>query len=193
MDGGSYNGSSGTIAGAQGDQNTFTLDGLDISDSQVGGECCGNFGAGLPLPVEAIEEFNSSVTNQNANFGRSVGGNFSFAVRTEGPSIMEPVIGTTWTTIWWRIIGSRITSENQKPSFSTTEPGTAWAPVTRAIPEGQALFLPEYGATPLSQQRRSQRVGSDELASPGYPRIPGRYRKYHFLQSRNFNSLRPNE
>ena len=83
--GGSYNGSSGTIAGAQGDQNTFTLDGLDISDSQVGGECCGNFGAGLPLPVEAVEEFNSSITNQNANFGRSVGGNFSFAVRHGTP------------------------------------------------------------------------------------------------------------
>jgi hypothetical protein len=83
--GGSYNGSSGTVAGAQGDQNTFTLDGLDISDSQVGGECCGNYGAGLPLPVEAVEEFNSSVTNQNANFGRSAGGSFSFAVRHGGP------------------------------------------------------------------------------------------------------------
>lgn len=83
--GGSFNGASGTVAGVTGDQNTFTLDGLDISDVQVGGECCGNYGAGLPLPVEAVEEFNSSVTNQNANFGRSAGGDFSFAVRHGGP------------------------------------------------------------------------------------------------------------
>lgn len=83
--GGSYNGASGTVAGVTGDQNTFTLDGLDISDSQVGGECCGNYGAGLPLPVESVEEFNSSITNQNANFGRSAGGSFSFAVRRGSP------------------------------------------------------------------------------------------------------------
>ena len=103
--GGAYNGSSGTIAGAQGDQNTFTLDGLDISDSQVGGECCGNVGAGIPLPVEAIEEFNSSITNQNANFARSAGGNFAFAVRHGTPEyhgaaywyhVDDHLVANTW-------------------------------------------------------------------------------------------------
>lgn len=84
--GGAYNGSSGTIAGAAGDQNTFTLDGLDISDAQVGGECCGSTSAGMPLPVEAIQEFRSSITNQNANFGRSAGGDFSFTVRRGTPN-----------------------------------------------------------------------------------------------------------
>jgi hypothetical protein len=103
--GGAYNGSSGTIAGAQGDQNTFTLDGLDISDSQVGGECCGNVGAGIPLPVEAIEQFNSSVTNQNANFARSAGGDFAFAVKHGTPEyhgaaywyhVDDHLVANTW-------------------------------------------------------------------------------------------------
>jgi hypothetical protein len=80
--GGAYNGSSGTIAGVVGDQNDFTLDGMDISDAQVGGECCGNIGSGIPIPVEAVQEFNSSTSNQDASFGRSPGGAFSFTVRS---------------------------------------------------------------------------------------------------------------
>ncbi|MGB6722687.1 MAG: carboxypeptidase-like regulatory domain-containing protein [Terracidiphilus sp.] len=84
--GGAYNGSSGTIAGVAGDQNDFTLDGLNISDAQVGGECCGNIGTGIPLPVESVEEFNSATTNQNASFGRSPGGTFSFTVRSGTPT-----------------------------------------------------------------------------------------------------------
>lgn len=82
VNGGAYNGASGTVAGVTGDQNDFTLDGLDVSDPQVGGECCGDIGTGIPIPVEAVEEFNSSTTNQNASFGRSPGGAYSFAVRS---------------------------------------------------------------------------------------------------------------
>lgn len=70
-----------SVAGARGDQNTFTLDGLDVSDSQVGGTCCGNIGMGIPLPVDAIGEFRSGVTNQNATFGRSTGGQYSMTTR----------------------------------------------------------------------------------------------------------------
>lgn len=70
-----------SVAGARGDQNTFILDGLDVSDSQVGGTCCGNIGMGIPLPVDAIGEFRSSVTNQNASFGRSTGGQYAMTTR----------------------------------------------------------------------------------------------------------------
>lgn len=84
--GGAYNGASGTIAGVTGDQNDFTLDGLNISDAQVGGECCGNVGTGIPLPVDSIQEFNSATTNQNASFARAPGGSFSFTVRNGTPS-----------------------------------------------------------------------------------------------------------
>jgi len=57
------NGSSGTVAGGKGDQNNFTLNGMDISDNHVGGTCCGNFGTGMPIPVEAVEEFRATVSN----------------------------------------------------------------------------------------------------------------------------------
>ncbi|HZN12169.1 MAG TPA: carboxypeptidase-like regulatory domain-containing protein, partial [Blastocatellia bacterium] len=70
-----------SVAGGRGDQNTFILDGLDVSDSQVGGTCCGNIGMGIPLPVEAVGEFRASVTNQNATFGRSTGGQYAMTTR----------------------------------------------------------------------------------------------------------------
>jgi len=70
-----------SVAGGRGDQNTFILDGLDISDSQVGGTCCGNIGSGVPLPVDAIGEFRASVTNQNASFGRAAGGQYALTSR----------------------------------------------------------------------------------------------------------------
>ncbi|MCI0387836.1 MAG: carboxypeptidase-like regulatory domain-containing protein [Acidobacteria bacterium] len=70
-----------SVAGGRGDQNTFILDGLDISDSQVGGTCCGNIGSGVPLPVDAIAEFRAGVTNQNASFGRAAGGQYALTTR----------------------------------------------------------------------------------------------------------------
>jgi hypothetical protein len=79
------NGSSGTVAGGKGDQNNFTLNGMDISDNHVGGTCCGNFGPGIPIPVEAVEEFRATVSNQNATTGRSTGGEFAFVTRRGSP------------------------------------------------------------------------------------------------------------
>lgn len=70
-----------TIAGARGDQNTYTLDGLDISDVHVGGSCCGNIGMGIAVPVESIVEFRGGVSNQNASFGRSMGASFNLTSR----------------------------------------------------------------------------------------------------------------
>lgn len=75
------NGSSGAVAGGRPDQNTFMLDGLDISDTQVGGTCCGNIGMGIPIPVESIGEFRANITNQNATFNRSPGGQFTLTSR----------------------------------------------------------------------------------------------------------------
>lgn len=70
-----------TIGGARGDQNTYTLDGLDVTDIHVGGTCCGNIGMGISVPVESIVEFRGGVTNQNASFGRSLGGQYSMTTR----------------------------------------------------------------------------------------------------------------
>ncbi len=67
----------GAIAGARTDQNTYTLDGADVSDNVVGD----NFlealpSAVVPLPTESVEEFSAATTNANATFGRGSGGQF---------------------------------------------------------------------------------------------------------------------
>lgn len=65
----------GSFAGARSDQNTYTLDGADVTDNVVGN----NFletepSAGIPLPAESVEEFRVSSTNPNATFARASGG-----------------------------------------------------------------------------------------------------------------------
>ncbi|HXH05640.1 MAG TPA: hypothetical protein VNI83_03520, partial [Vicinamibacterales bacterium] len=67
----------GAIAGARTDQNTYILDGADVSDNVVGD----NFleplpSATVPLPAESVEEFSLAATNANATFGRGSGGQF---------------------------------------------------------------------------------------------------------------------
>ena len=61
----------GQVSGSRADQNTFTLDGLDVSD-QVGFR--GATGTVVPIPAESVEQFRITVANPNATFGRSAGG-----------------------------------------------------------------------------------------------------------------------
>jgi hypothetical protein len=56
-------------AGAIDDQNTVTVDGIDITQGVVAA------GTALPTPADSIEEFRGSVSNPNANFDRSSGAN----------------------------------------------------------------------------------------------------------------------
>ena len=62
----------GTIAGARSDQNTTTLDGIDITDNVIAGGA--NEAPIIPAAVETMDEFRVGVTNANATFGRSSGG-----------------------------------------------------------------------------------------------------------------------
>ncbi|HKV25016.1 MAG TPA: carboxypeptidase-like regulatory domain-containing protein [Candidatus Acidoferrum sp.] len=55
-------------SGAMDDQNTYTLDGIDISDNLVGG------GTWVPVNIDSVAEFDIGVTNPNATAGRSSGG-----------------------------------------------------------------------------------------------------------------------
>jgi hypothetical protein len=62
----------GTVAGARSDQNSISMDGIDITDNTVGGGATAvNF---IPTGVESLEEFRVGVTNANEAFGRSSGG-----------------------------------------------------------------------------------------------------------------------
>jgi hypothetical protein len=78
--GGEGDNTGGQIAGARSDQNTFLLDGGDVTDSTAGGgQYSGtNFSATprgvVPTPVESLEEFRVVTTNSAASFSRSAGG-----------------------------------------------------------------------------------------------------------------------
>jgi Carboxypeptidase regulatory-like domain len=65
-------GSGGTVSGARSDQNTILLDGVDVSDNLTGGQ--GVSFTQSPVGVDAVSEFRMTVTNPNATFGRSAGG-----------------------------------------------------------------------------------------------------------------------
>lgn len=69
----------GVVAGARTDQNTYMLDGADITDNVIGAALGrpGGIQAVIPLPTESIEEFRVGATNPNATFGRSGGGQFA--------------------------------------------------------------------------------------------------------------------
>jgi carboxypeptidase family protein len=69
---GGFGNNGGTVAGARSDQNSISLDGIDITDNTVGGGATAvNF---IPTGVESLDEFKVGVTNANAMFGRSSGG-----------------------------------------------------------------------------------------------------------------------
>lgn len=72
----------GTVAGARSDQNTFTLDGIDITDNVIAGG--GNNRPVVPIQVDTVDEFRVDVTNANATFGRSSGGQVALVSKAGG-------------------------------------------------------------------------------------------------------------
>jgi hypothetical protein len=68
----------GEVSGARRDQNSFLLDGLDVSD-QVGFR--GAVGTVVPIPTESVEQFRVTVANPNATFGRSGGGQVTLVTK----------------------------------------------------------------------------------------------------------------
>lgn len=90
---------SGEVIGARRDQNNIMLDGVDINDNQTsgleraegsaqqGGLNSGNqresgFNAVLPVPLDSVQEFRVTVGGQNANQGRSSGGQVSLVTKS---------------------------------------------------------------------------------------------------------------
>jgi len=69
----------GEVSGARTDQSTFTLDGIDITENSTGGGA--GFRTIIPVPVDSIEEFRVGVTNANASFARSSGGQVALVGR----------------------------------------------------------------------------------------------------------------
>jgi hypothetical protein len=92
----------GEVVGARRDQNNIMLDGVDVNDNQTAGleSALGSasqpgmnfnnngifresgFNAALPVPLDSVQEFRVTVTGQNANQGRSSGGQVTLVTKS---------------------------------------------------------------------------------------------------------------
>ncbi len=79
---------SGQVAGARADQNTFTIDGLDVSDITAGTNfysgAATDFGGPnpmIPAPAESVDEFRLSTTNTNASYKQGRGGQLNLITK----------------------------------------------------------------------------------------------------------------
>ena len=79
---GGFGNRGGSVAGARSDQNSVSLDGIDITDNTVGGGSnANNF---IPTGVESLDEFKVGVTDANATFGRASGGEIALISKGGG-------------------------------------------------------------------------------------------------------------
>ena len=91
--------SSGEVLGAKRDQNNITLDGVDVNDNQNSGIMSvsnqsvngsnangvpgtSGFNAGLPVPLDSVQEFRVTVSGEGADHGRSSGGQVTLITKS---------------------------------------------------------------------------------------------------------------
>ena len=67
----------GEVTGARADQNTFNLDGIDVSDNVIGLP----YKTVIPVTTESLDELRVTVANPNATFGRSAGSQVTFVTK----------------------------------------------------------------------------------------------------------------
>ena len=78
----------GEVVGARRDQNNITLDGVDVNDNQNAGVVTTNgvttqgFNAALPVPLDSVQEFRTTVAGQGADQGRSSGGQVALVTKS---------------------------------------------------------------------------------------------------------------
>lgn len=79
---GGFGNRGGSVSGARSDQNTVSLDGIDITSNTVGGGATAvNF---IPTGVEYLSEFKVGVTDANSTFGRSSGAQITLVSKGGG-------------------------------------------------------------------------------------------------------------
>ena len=70
--------STGQVLGARPDQNNVLLDGADVNDSQG----ADGFNAVLPIPLDSVQEFRTTIAGQGADMGHSAGGQVSIVTKS---------------------------------------------------------------------------------------------------------------
>jgi hypothetical protein len=68
----------GQVSGARPDQNNVLLDGVDVNDNQGSN----GFNSVLPIPLDSVQEFRTTVTGFSADMGRSSGGQVSVITKS---------------------------------------------------------------------------------------------------------------
>jgi hypothetical protein len=70
--------STGQVAGARPDQNNVLLDGVDVNDNAG----ANGFNSVLPIPLDSVQEFRTTVAGFGADQGRSAGGQVSIVTKS---------------------------------------------------------------------------------------------------------------
>ena len=72
----------GEVLGAKRDQNNVILDGVDVNDPQPPSDIANGFRAALPVPLDSVQEFRTTVAGQGADQGRSAGGQVALVTKS---------------------------------------------------------------------------------------------------------------
>jgi hypothetical protein len=73
--------STGQVLGARPDQNNVTLDGVDVNDNR-GTTGNNGFNAVLPIPLDSVQEFRTTIAGQGSDLGHSAGGQVSIITKS---------------------------------------------------------------------------------------------------------------
>ncbi len=73
--------STGQVLGARPDQNNVTLDGVDVNDNR-GTTANNGFNAVLPIPLDSVQEFRTTIAGQGSDMGHSAGGQVSIVTKS---------------------------------------------------------------------------------------------------------------
>jgi hypothetical protein len=71
----------GQVLGARPDQNNVTLDGVDVNDNR-GSTVNNGFNAVLPIPLDSVQEFRTTIAGEGADMGHTAGGQVSIITKS---------------------------------------------------------------------------------------------------------------
>ena len=178
-------GSGGTVSGARSDQNTLLLDGIDVSDNLTGGQ--GITFTKAPVGVDAISEFRVVVTNPNATFGRSAGGQITLN-SPRGSNGLHGVVywyhqndnlnANTWTNNRTGVRRGEL--KDNRGGFSLG--GPIWRDKT--------FFWGNYEVRRFPRLQPFSQNCSDELDAQRRAEVSGRSGQHCGLPAGDFNALR---
>ena len=111
----------------------MTLDGVDVNNNQTGnvsgtGSTSTGFNAALPVPLDSVEEFRTTVAGVNADQGRSSGGQVSLITKGGTNNFHGSLLRSTTATLHLpRTTGLTIGRERPDPRLIRNQYGASLA------------------------------------------------------------------